>query len=88
MGDEKIADNQMVKVSIADNGTGMSDAKKNLIMSGKFARNLEGTGGLGIGLALVNQIINRVDGKLMIEDRVPGNSSKGTVVHLLFKKAE
>ncbi len=85
--EELIADNQMVKVSVSDNGFGIPEEMKNIISTGTFKRDQDGTRGLGIGLSLVTQIINRVGGKLIIEDRVPGDRSKGTTVHVLLKKS-
>jgi signal transduction histidine kinase len=87
--EESVADSQMVKVSISDNWIGITEEMKELLTSDTdtFKRDTDGTRGLGIGLSLVKQIINRIGGKLVIENRVPGDRSKGTTVHVLFKAA-
>ncbi len=85
--EERMADSHRVRVSISDNGVGMHENVKNSIMDGTFKRNGDGTAGLGIGLSIVKQIITRVDGKLVIEDRIQENCSNGTIIHILLRKA-
>jgi signal transduction histidine kinase len=62
------------KIEVADNGPGVPDEMK----SGVFRR--EGRPGAVTGLNLVKRIVNRYGGRVWIEDRVPGNPSKGARV--------
>ena len=65
-------------VSIADNGIGISDSKKNLV----FGRSLQGDERLpasGLGLSIVRAIVEAHKGLVWVEDRVPGDHSKGSV---------
>lgn len=65
-------------VSIADNGIGISDSKKNLV----FGRSLGGDERLpasGLGLSIVRAIVEAYKGLVWVEDRVPGDHSKGSV---------
>jgi len=65
-------------VSIADQGIGISDSKKNLV----FGRSLAGDERLpasGLGLSIVRAIVEAYRGLVWVEDRVPGDHSKGSV---------
>src|SRR5271157_224922 len=85
--EEIVDDKPFIKVSIVDNGVGMTDKMKGSILKVNFKRDEDGTRGLGIGLAIVNQVINRIGGKISFENRIQGDYSKGTKVVLLFQKA-
>ncbi len=63
---------------MADNGPGVPDEMK----SGVFRR--EGRPDKGSGLYLVKRIVNRYGGRVWIEDRVPGNPSKGARVVIIL----
>ncbi|MDF1540697.1 MAG: HAMP domain-containing sensor histidine kinase, partial [Candidatus Thorarchaeota archaeon] len=64
-----------LQVAIDDRGRGIPDAQKNDVLS----RFDEGKGKLsGIGLTLAKQIIDRYHGGVWIEDRIMGDSSKGS----------
>ncbi len=86
--EESVADSKVVKVSIADNGIGMPEKVRKLIINGTFRREQDDTRGLGIGLSIVKQIISQVGGHLAIENRVQGDYTKGTIVHVLLKAAK
>jgi PAS domain S-box-containing protein len=58
-----------VQVRIADNGTGIPDAQKDAIF-GKGEKGLESEG-TGIGLYLVNMLVNRYDGAVWVTDNEP-----------------
>jgi signal transduction histidine kinase len=66
------------KIELTDNGPGIPDELK----SGVFRR--EEQPGRGIGLYLVKRIVNRYGGRVWIEDRVPGNRTKGTRVVIIL----
>lgn len=65
-------------VSIADNGIGIPDSKKNVIF-GKFIKGDAGPHSIGLGLSIVQAIVKAYHGLVWVEDRVPGEHSKGSV---------
>jgi PAS domain S-box-containing protein len=71
-------DNKMYyKIVVEDNGPGIPDDLKVKI----FSRHLRGdtkAKGSGIGLYLVKTLVNSYQGRLWVEDRVPGDRSKGS----------
>lgn len=68
-------------VSFADHGIGVADEKKDHL----FDRHIKGSdyGYSGIGLSLVKELVSRYGGRLEVDDRVPGDYSKGAkfVIH-------
>ncbi len=65
------AKSDSIELSIADNGPGISDARKrDLFTERKY--------GSGVGLRLVRQMIRKYGGSIEVEDRVKGNSSEGS----------
>ncbi|OPY28713.1 MAG: sensory histidine kinase CreC [Methanocella sp. PtaU1.Bin125] len=69
------------KIEITDSGPGIPDELK----SGVFRR--EDRPGQGTGLYLVKRIVSRYGGRVWIEDRVPGNRSRGTRVVIILPPA-
>jgi len=65
-------------VSVADNGIGIPDSKKNLVF-GRFRSNEEDSPATGLGLSIVRAIVEAHHGLVWVEDRVPGEPSKGSV---------
>ncbi len=62
------------KVSIADNGIGVPDKHKKNIFK-RFQRlDKEGVKGRGLGLAIVDKIVNAHNGKVWVEDNLKGGS--------------
>ena len=73
-------------VSIADNGIGIPDSKKNVV----FGRSLFGEErppASGIGLSIVRAIVEAYHGMVWVEDREPGNSSKGSIFRVALPMA-
>jgi len=68
-------------VSIADNGIGIPDSKKNVVF-GRFGERDIGSPGSGLGLSIVRAIVEAYHGVVWVEDRVPGQSSKGCVFRI------
>jgi signal transduction histidine kinase len=63
-------------VSVEDDGQGIPDDFKGII----FNRSFKGTtrkNGMGIGLYLVKTLVDSYHGRVWVEDRVPGNYTKG-----------
>ena len=65
-------------VSIADNGIGIPDSKKNVVF-GRFRTTEEGPIASGLGLSIVRATVEAYHGMVWVEDRVPGDPSKGSV---------
>jgi signal transduction histidine kinase len=65
-------------VSVADNGIGIPDSKKNLVF-GRFQSVTDRPPGSGLGLSIVRAIVEAYHGIVWVEDRVPGDPSKGSV---------
>jgi signal transduction histidine kinase len=71
-------------VHIADHGPGIPEARKKSIferMSGGSTR------GAGLGLSIVRLIVDKLGGRIWVEDRVPGEPSKGSVFVVQLRKA-
>lgn len=71
----------MIKVS--DNGPGISDTNKSKVFD-RFYRidkaRTRQTGGFGLGLSLAKQIVEAMNGKIIVKDNMP----KGTVFEILL----
>lgn len=65
-------------VSIADNGIGIPDSKKNVVF-GRFRTAEESSHASGLGLSIVRATVEAYHGMVWVEDRVPGDPSKGSV---------
>ncbi|MGY5881184.1 MAG: PAS domain S-box protein, partial [Candidatus Thorarchaeota archaeon] len=79
-----VPDGTSLQISVEDRGPGIPDSMKRNILTrvgdGKTTRS-------GIGLTLVQQIIDRCQGKIWIEDRVKGDHSKGAKFVILLQLA-
>jgi signal transduction histidine kinase len=65
------------QITVEDNGPGNSDELKPRI----FDRQLKGNSkakGSGIGLYLVKTLVESYSGRAWVEDRIPGDRSKGS----------
>lgn len=65
-------------VSVADHGIGIPDSKKNVVF-GRFRTQDEQPHSSGIGLSIVRALVEAYHGMVWVEDRVPGDPSKGSV---------
>ncbi len=74
-----------VTVMIADHGRGIPDSKKDQIFS-RFAKRPEGITGTGLGLSIVALLVERYNGLISVEDRIPGDSSQGACFQVSFPK--
>jgi PAS domain S-box-containing protein len=64
------------KVIIDDNGPGIPDELKNKLFT-KFQRGQTRAQGKGLGLYLVKALVEDFRGRVWVEDRVPGDHTKG-----------
>lgn len=71
---EKADSASYVKLEFIDNGPGIDDDKKTDIFEKKTRESLKG---LGIGLSIVKNIIERYDGKIFVKNREKNNHKKG-----------
>jgi K+-sensing histidine kinase KdpD len=65
------------KVSIEDNGPGIPDELKGKVFI-RFNRDMTKARRKGIGLYLARSLLDGFDGRIWVEDRVPGDFSKGS----------
>lgn len=65
-------------VSVADSGIGIPDSKKNMVF-GRFNGQESGLPASGLGLSIVRAVVEAYHGMVWVEDRVPGDHSKGSV---------
>jgi signal transduction histidine kinase len=77
---------QYIKLEFEDNGIGIEDSRKTIIFH-RGHHGEKGSKGMGLGLSLVKKIITLYNGKIWIEDRVRGDSSKGSNFVILLQKA-
>ena len=78
IGIEIISNNDYIMVKLIDNGTGIPDKKK--VMTPYFTTKKKGT---GLGLPIVNKIINEHSGNFLIKNN---ENSNGTTIELSFPK--
>ncbi len=77
------------KVCIIDEGTGVHPEKKALLFR-RYERltTVSQLKGLGLGLTIVRTLTETYGGRVSVEDRVPGDHTKGTIFSVEFPKAK
>ncbi|MCD1293543.1 hypothetical protein CUJ83_00845 [Methanocella sp. CWC-04] len=65
------------RITVEDNGPGVSDEMKPVIFD-RLYRSRSRTGGGGLGLYLVKTLLEKFDGTIKVEDRVPGDRTMGS----------
>ncbi|MFX1390027.1 MAG: sensor histidine kinase [Promethearchaeota archaeon] len=75
-----------IKLEFKDNGIGIDDVKKYEILQEGY-RNSKNSRSMGIGLSFVAKFIDLCEGRIWIEDRIKGDSSKGSNFIILIPKA-
>ncbi|MGQ9588452.1 MAG: sensor histidine kinase [Thermoplasmata archaeon] len=73
-------------VSVADNGIGIPDSKKKVVF-GRYSSEEKRPTGSGLGLSIVRAIVEAYGGMVWVEDRVSGDSSKGSVFRVALPVA-
>ena len=76
-----------LKIEFIDNGIGIEDSRKTTIFTRSSKEN-RFIGEMGIGLSLVNLIMERLKGKIWVEDRFKGDSPKGSKFVVMFPAIE
>ena len=73
-------DDEHFLFEIADNGTGMDQATRRNIFEEFFST--KGSGGTGLGLAVVEKVVNKHGGRIEVESD-PGKGSRFTIIFRL-----
>lgn len=68
-------------IEFADNGVGVHDKWKDVIFERSHIKKHQGSG-LGLGLSLVNKIIQTYNGEIWVQDRIPGAYDKGSIFYI------
>jgi len=74
-----------VRVSVEDTGPGVPDDQKEAIFH-RYEQQKRGVGE-GLGLFLVQILVERYGGKIWVEDRVPGRPGEGAAFRFTLKSA-
>ena len=74
-----------LKLEFLDNGIGIEQYRKEKIFE-VGNREYKGGRGMGLGLSLVKKIVDSYNGKILVEDREPGDYSKGSNFIVLIPK--
>jgi len=73
-------------VSVEDTGPGVPDEDKEAIFH-RYEQKKRGVGE-GLGLYLVQILVERYGGKVWVGDRVPGHAKEGAAFRFTLKKAQ
>ncbi|MBE3044534.1 HAMP domain-containing histidine kinase [Candidatus Bathyarchaeota archaeon] len=84
--DETTSQGDFWIVSVVDRGRGIPDDRKKVVFE-RFATGMTGIKGFGLGLSIVSAVVEKVGGRIWVEDRIKGDSSKGTVFRIALPKA-
>jgi len=76
-----------LKMEFIDNGNGVDDNMKEIIFKRGYNKDKSALG-MGLGLSLVQQIIEIYEGKIWVEDRVNGDRSKGSNFIVLIPEGD
>ncbi|MBD3211345.1 MAG: hypothetical protein GF311_01965, partial [Candidatus Lokiarchaeota archaeon] len=72
-------DTNCLFIQFIDNGRGITDSLKKHVFQRAADQSIKG---MGLGLTLVNKIIESFNGDIWVEDRIKGDYSKGSIFHL------
>lgn len=75
------------QIEFIDNGKGIPETRRKSIFTRGFTED-RNVSGMGLGLSLVKTIVDRYNGKIVVESRVPEDYLKGTNFKLLFREVE
>ncbi len=80
---ENFKGESFIKIQFIDNGDGIEDIRKKFIFQ-RGSNEKSSNGGMGLGLSLVKKTIDRLGGKIWVEDRINGDCTKGSNFILLI----
>jgi signal transduction histidine kinase len=80
-------DEKFVRIEVQDQGPGVPDSEKKRIFN-RYPNGMEGVRGSGIGLTLVQRILQRYGGQIWVEDRIDGDYSQGANFVVLIPRGE
>ena len=82
-----IHDKNYVKIEFKDNGIGIDDSRKEVIFQETHMKSRHSKG-MGIGLSLVAKLIELYGGNIWVENRIRGDSTKGSNFIILIPLAK
>lgn len=77
------SDVDYIKIHVKDYGPGVPDEEKSRILQRRM-----GAKGTGIGLTIINYLLDKYEGTIRVTDRVKGDRSQGTNFIVEFKRGE
>ncbi|MCD1293564.1 hypothetical protein CUJ83_00950 [Methanocella sp. CWC-04] len=80
-------DKKYYRIEVEDDGPGIPDDMKPIVFD-RMHRSKTRTGGNGLGLYLVNMLVETFNGTINVEDRVSGDRTKGTRFIVMLPAAE
>jgi PAS domain S-box-containing protein len=83
-----VFDQDFLKLEVKDRGPGIPDEIKELIFAKYTDQTYEKTKGRGLGLTIVRRLITRYNGKIWVEDRVPGDHRHGANFVILLPRVK
>ncbi|TXT58598.1 MAG: putative Signal transduction histidine kinase [Promethearchaeota archaeon] len=84
---EKVNDQPHYRLEFKDNGRGISDENKAVLFE-KKKKNKNDSKGMGLGLSLVKQILDKLNGKILVKSRNPKNYTEGTKFIIYLPEAK
>ena len=76
---------QYIKFEFKDYGIGVPNEKKKYLFERSYAKNVSERG-MGLGLSLVKKIIDIYEGEIRVEDRIKGDSKKGSNFIIMLRE--
>jgi len=73
----QINNKNFIKIEFIDNGIGIPDNIKDKVFQRAFIKD-KTVSGMGLGLSLVNKIIEKYNGQIWVEDKIKGDFVKGS----------
>ena len=83
---EDAAEDEVVTVTIADNGPGVPDDAKEKIFT-RFEQGMASGPVQGLGLSICRMLLNRYGGTIRVDDRVEGHPEEGAAFRFTLRKA-
>jgi signal transduction histidine kinase len=74
-------------IAISDNGMGIPDEVKSKLFK-RFQRGTTKSHGKGLGLYIVRSLLEKFNGTVKVEDRIPGDYTKGAKFTVMLPAAE